>query len=69
MALQYSPKIVTDNLVMCLDASQNKSFPSTTLPVKQNLTLWLDASDSTTFIPEMQHYLLDHRHKVYHVDQ
>ncbi len=49
MALQYSPKIVTDNLVMCLDASQNKSFPSTTLPVKQNLTLWLDASDSTTF--------------------
>ncbi len=49
MALQYSPRIVTDNLVMCLDASQNKSFPSTTLPVKQNLTLWLDASDSTTF--------------------
>lgn len=49
MALQYSPKIVTDNLVMCLDASQNKSFPSTTLHVKQNLTLWLDASDSTTF--------------------
>lgn len=49
MALQYSPKIVTDNLVMCLDASQNKSFPSTTLPVKQDLTLWLDASDSTTF--------------------
>ena len=34
MALQYSPKIVTDGLVMCLDASQNKSYPTTDLPVK-----------------------------------
>jgi hypothetical protein len=49
MALQYSPRIVTDNLVMCLDASQNKSFPSTDLPVKSGLLVWLDASDDSTF--------------------
>jgi len=48
MALQYSPKIVTDSLVMCLDASQNKSYP-TDLPVKNGLALWLDAADDTTF--------------------
>jgi len=46
--LQYSPKIVTDGLVMCLDASQNKSYP-TDLPVKDGLALWLDAADDTTF--------------------
>jgi hypothetical protein len=49
MALQYSPRIVTDNLAMCLDASQNKSFPSTTLPVKSGLVMWMDAADDTTF--------------------
>ena len=49
MALQYSPKIVTDNLVMCLDPSQNKSYPTTDLPVKGGLGLWLDASDDSTF--------------------
>ena len=48
MALQYSPKIVQDSLVMCLDASQNKSYP-TDLPVKNGLALWLDAADDTTF--------------------
>ena len=46
--LQYSPKIVTDSLVMCLDASQNKSYP-TDLPVKNGLALWLDAADDSTF--------------------
>ena len=46
--LQYSPKIVTDSLVMCLDASQNKSYP-TDLPVKNGLVMWLDAADDTTF--------------------
>jgi hypothetical protein len=49
MALQYSPKIVQDSLVMCLDASQNKSFPTTDLPVKDSLILWLDAADDTVF--------------------
>lgn len=47
--LQYSPKITTDGLVMCLDASQNKSYPTTDLPVKSGLMLWLDASDDSTF--------------------
>ena len=47
--LQYSPKIVTDSLVMCLDASQNKSYPTTDLPVKGGLVLWLDAADDSTF--------------------
>jgi len=49
MALQYSPKIVQDGLVMCLDPSQNKSYPAMDLPVKDGLALWLDASDDTTF--------------------
>jgi hypothetical protein len=46
--LQYSPKITTDGLVMCLDASQNKSYP-TDLPVKNGLVMWMDAADDTTF--------------------
>jgi len=46
--LQYSPKIITDSLLMCLDASQNKSYP-TDLPVKNDLLLWLDAADDSTF--------------------
>jgi hypothetical protein len=49
MSLQYSPKITTDGLVMCLDASQNKSYPTSDLPVKDGLLLWLDASDDSTF--------------------
>jgi hypothetical protein len=49
MALQYSPKIVTDGLVMNLDASQNKSYPVIDLPVKDQLNLWLDAADDTVF--------------------
>ena len=48
MSKIYSPKIVTDSLVMCLDASNNKSYP-TDLPVKNGLNLWLDAADDTTF--------------------
>ena len=48
MAQIYSPKIITDSLVMCLDASQNKSYP-TDLPVKGGLLLWLDAADDSTF--------------------
>jgi hypothetical protein len=47
--LQYSPKIVTDSLVMCLDASQNKSYPTTDLPVKGGLVMWMDAADDSTF--------------------
>jgi hypothetical protein len=39
---------VQDSLVMCLDASNNKSYP-TDLPVKNGLALWLDAADDSTF--------------------
>jgi len=48
MSLQYSPKITTDGLVMCLDPSQNKSYP-TDLPVKGGLVMWMDAADDSTF--------------------
>lgn len=33
---------------MCLDASQNKSYP-TDLPVKGGLVMWMDAADDSTF--------------------
>ena len=49
MSKIYSPRIVQDSLVMCLDASQNKSYPTTDLPVKAGLLLWLDAADDSTF--------------------
>jgi hypothetical protein len=49
MAQHYSPRLVTDNLVMCLDPSQNKSYPTTDLPVKGGLVMWLDAADDSTF--------------------
>ena len=49
MALQYSPRIVQDGLVLCIDASQNKSIPLADLPVKDGLIMWMDASDDTTF--------------------
>jgi len=48
MSKIYSPKIITDSLVMCLDASNNKSYP-TDLPVKNGLVMWMDAADDTTF--------------------
>jgi hypothetical protein len=34
---------------MCLDPSQNKSYPTTDLPVKGGLVMWMDAADDTTF--------------------
>jgi hypothetical protein len=34
---------------MCLDASQNKSYPAADLPVKNGLVMWMDAADDTTF--------------------
>ena len=49
MSKIFSPKITTDGLVMCLDASNNKSYPAADLPVKDGLILWLDAADDTTF--------------------
>jgi hypothetical protein len=49
MSKIYSPRIVTDSLVMCLDTSQNKSYPITDLPVKNGLVMWMDAADDATF--------------------
>ena len=49
MSKIFSPKIVTDSLVMCLDPSQNKSYPTTDLPVKGGLVMWMDAADDSTF--------------------
>ena len=49
MAQNYSPKIVQDGLILCLDSSQNKSYPTTDLPVKDGLLVWLDAADDSTF--------------------
>jgi len=49
MAQDYSPKIITDNLVLCLDPSHNKSYPFSTLPVKGGLIMWMDAADDSTF--------------------
>jgi hypothetical protein len=49
MSKIYSPRIIQDGLVMCLDASNNKSYPTTDLPVKGGLVMWMDAADDTTF--------------------
>ena len=49
MAQNYSPRIVQSGLVMCLDPSLNKSYPSIDLPVKNGLIMWMDAADDTTF--------------------
>ena len=40
MALVHSPKIVTDNLVLCLDAGNTKSYPGTG-------TTWNDLSGNS----------------------
>jgi len=49
MSKIYSPKIITDSLAMCLDPSQNKSYPAADLPVKNGLVMWMDAADDSTF--------------------
>jgi hypothetical protein len=49
MAQNYGPRIVQDGLVMCLDPSQNKSYPTTDLPLKDGLIMWMDAADDSVF--------------------
>lgn len=49
MAQNYGPRISTENLLLCLDPSQNKSYPATDLPVKDGLIMWMDAADDSTF--------------------
>ena len=47
--MQYGPKIVTDSLVLALDAADNNSAPHNDLPVKQGCIGWYDGDDSTVF--------------------
>ena len=42
MGLSHSPKIVTDGLVLCLDAANAKSYPGSG-------TTWYDLSGNRTF--------------------
>jgi hypothetical protein len=49
MAISRGPKIVTNGLVLALDASDNNSFAAIDLPIKDGLVLWLDAADDSTF--------------------
>jgi len=50
MAISRGPKIVTNGLVLALDASDNNSFGVTDLPIKDGLLLWLDAADDDSFV-------------------
>ncbi len=47
MAINYSPRVVTDGLQIVVDPANNNSFPNSTLPIKDGLILWLDANDSS----------------------
>lgn len=48
MTLRYGQTIVTDGLVLCLDAADNISAPHNDLPFKNGLIGWWDASDDST---------------------
>jgi len=47
--MQYGPKIVTDSLVLALDAADNNSAPHNDLPVKKGCVTWLDGADDDVF--------------------
>tara|TARA_Y100000004_G_scaffold165941_1_gene197206 strand:- start:490 stop:1827 length:1338 start_codon:yes stop_codon:yes gene_type:complete len=47
--MRYGPKIVTDGLILCYDAADNLSAPSSQLPVKQGCVAWLDGADDDVF--------------------
>jgi len=50
MAINYSPRVVTDGLQIVVDPANNNSFPNSTLPIKDGLILWLDANDSSSVV-------------------
>jgi hypothetical protein len=50
MAISRGPKIVTNGLVLALDASDDNSFAAQNLPIKNGLLLWLDAADDDSFV-------------------
>jgi hypothetical protein len=49
MAISRGPKIVTNGLILALDASDNNSFAAIDLPIKYGLVMWMDAADDSTF--------------------
>ena len=49
MAISRGPKLVTNGLVLALDASDDNSFAAQNLPIKNGLLLWLDAADDDSF--------------------
>ena len=49
MAYHNNPRIVTDGLVLCLDANDKKSAPSEDLPIKNGCVTWLDGADDSVF--------------------
>lgn len=50
MAISRGPKLVTNGLVLALDASDDNSFAAQNLPIKNGLILWLDAADDDSFV-------------------
>jgi len=50
MAISRGPKLVTNGLVLALDASDDNSFAAQNLPIKNGLLLWLDAADDDSFV-------------------
>ena len=49
MAYHNNPRIVTNGLVLCLDANDKKSAPSEDLPIKNGCVTWLDGADDSVF--------------------
>jgi len=49
MSYHNNPRIVTDGLVLCLDANDKKSAPSEDLPIKSGCVTWLDGADDSVF--------------------
>lgn len=49
MSYRNNPRIVTDGLVLCLDANDKKSAPSEDLPIKSGCVTWLDGADDSVF--------------------
>jgi hypothetical protein len=49
MGTRYGKRIVTDGLVLCLDAADNISAPHNDLPVKRGCLMWLDGADDSVF--------------------
>ena len=49
MSQNYSPSLINNGLVFCVDAADNKSAPHNQLPVKLGCVTWLDGADDDVF--------------------